>query len=212
LRKVNRLGGYPATVATSEPLPDPERDRTDVLGPHPRREATEAEAQALASAVRVRILRLCLGEHLTNKEIAQRLGRDPASVLHHVRRLVDTGFLEALPPRRGSRGAREIPYRSTGKSWSLRVGNAAGTDAMVEAFLEELSEAGGELVDAARFGVRLRPEDLAEFSQRISAVFDEFARRPHDPEGRWWSVFFAVHPDRRGGTDAQEDQDVEREP
>lgn len=198
-------------MATSEPLPDPERDATDV-GPHQRRQATEAEAQALASAVRVRILRLCLGEHLTNKEIAQRLGRDPASVLHHVRRLVDTGFLEALPPRRGSRGSREIPYRSTGKSWILSVGMAAETDAMLEAFLEELSESGGEFVDAARFGLRLRPEDLAEFSRRISIVFDEFARRPHDPEGKWWSVFFAIHPDRRGDTDVQEGQNLEREP
>lgn len=164
----------------------------------------------MASAVRVRILRLCLGEHLTNKEIAQRLGRDPASVLHHVRRLVDTGFLEALPPRRGLRGAREIPYRSTGKSWSVRVGKASENDAMLEAFLEELSEAGGELVDVARFGVRLRPEDRAELSRRISVVLDEFALRPHDPDGQWWSVFFAIHPDHRG-TDVQVDQNVEHD-
>jgi len=52
----------------------------------------------------MRILRLCLDDALTNKEIAQRLQRDPASVLHHVRTLVDTGFLEALPARRGRAG------------------------------------------------------------------------------------------------------------
>jgi DNA-binding transcriptional ArsR family regulator len=205
------LRHYPSTVATSEPLPDSEGDATEV-SPYQRRQATEAEAQALASALRVRILRLCLGEHLTNKEIAQRLGRDPASVLHHVRRLVDTGFLEALPPRRGSRGAREIPYRSTGKSWTISVGEAADTNVIVEAFLEELSEAGGKIVDAARFGVRLRPGDLAEFSKRITAVFDEFASRPHDPEGQWWSVFFAIHPDRRGAANVQQNQNVEHKP
>ena len=33
-----------------------------------------------------------------------------------MRRLVDTGFLAALPVRRGTRGAREIPYEATGKS------------------------------------------------------------------------------------------------
>src|SRR3954452_12191504 len=87
----------------------------------PRRPATDAEARALASAVRLRILRLCYSEALTNKELAARLGRNPATVLHHVRTLVDTGFLEALPARRGTRGSREVPYRATGKSWLMDV-------------------------------------------------------------------------------------------
>ena len=97
----------------------------DPLG---RPRATDAEARALASTLRMRILRVCLNEPRTNKEIAERLGRDPATILHHVRRLVDTGFLEALPPRRGARGSREIPYVATGKSW--RVQTPAGTRAI----------------------------------------------------------------------------------
>jgi len=86
-----------------------------------RRQATDDEARAMASALRLRILRLCLDEPLTNKQIAERLGRDPASVLYHVRRLVRTGFLVPEPARRGARGAREVPYRATGKSWVLEV-------------------------------------------------------------------------------------------
>ena len=38
-----------------------------------RRPATEREARALASSLRLRILRLCLDRPLTNKEIAARL-------------------------------------------------------------------------------------------------------------------------------------------
>lgn len=186
-------------MAESEPLPFPGQDAREKPV---RRQATEAEARALASAVRMRIIRLCHGEALTNKELARRLDRDPASVLHHVRRLLDTGFLEALPERRGTRGAREIPYRSTGKSWTLSIGEGGdrvhGTDAMLHAFLDELAEAGGELTDVARLGLRLRPEDREEFGRRISAVLDEFAARPPDPDGEWWSVFFAVHRDYRG--------------
>src|SRR5439155_18198906 len=68
-----------------------ETERSD-LG---RRPATEAEARALASGIRLRILRLCLDRPLTNKEIAERLDANPATVLHHVRKLVDTGFLAA---------------------------------------------------------------------------------------------------------------------
>jgi DNA-binding transcriptional ArsR family regulator len=185
-------------MAASEPLPSEPGLSTG----HVRRRATEAEARALASALRLRILRLCYGEELTNKEIAQRLHRDPASVLHHVRRLVDTGFLDALPARRGTRGAREIPYRATGKSWTLDVRDAGpagrGKDAMLQAFLDELADAGGELVEASRLTLQLQPDDRNEFIQRIQAVLDEFANRPADPHGQWWSVFFAVHPDQRG--------------
>jgi predicted ArsR family transcriptional regulator len=88
-----------------------------------RRAATDEEARAIASPLRLRILRLCLDRPLTNKQIAQVLGRDPASVLYHVRTLVRTGFLVAEGERRGARGAREVPYRATGKSWVLDVGD-----------------------------------------------------------------------------------------
>ena len=87
-----------------------------------RRPATEAEARALASALRLRILRLCLDRARTNKELAKLLAVNPATMLHHVRTLVETGFLVAEDERRGSRGARELPYRATGKSWTLSVG------------------------------------------------------------------------------------------
>lgn len=170
-----------------------------------RRPATEAEAQALASSLRLRILRLCLDDELTNKEIAERLGRNPASVLHHVRRLVDTGFLTALPVRRGTRGSREVPYRATGKSWEISGSDSPdmqhSSTVMLEAFLVELAEAGGEIGDASRLGLRLNAEHRAEFTDRIGAVLDEFAARPPDPDGERWSVFFALHPDRRGRTD-----------
>jgi predicted ArsR family transcriptional regulator len=166
----------------------------------PRRTATDAEARALGSALRLRILRLCLGEALTNKEIAQRLGRDPASVLHHVRRLVDTGFLESAAERRGTRGAREIPYRATGKSWRLDIGTEqeANSDAMLEAFLQELEAAGGKLEETVRLGLRLRPEDRRDLVDRLVGILREFEAERQVPDGEWWSLFLAMHPDTRG--------------
>jgi DNA-binding MarR family transcriptional regulator len=209
---VNVPDSSPARERDPEPVPEhpPERGASATTV---RRPATEAEARVLASALRLRIIRLCLGQALTNKEIAQRLGRDPASVLHHVRRLVETGFLEALPLRRGSRGAREIPYRSTGKSWTLRIEDEVDhqhtSDAMLHAFLDELADARGELANAIRLGLRLRPDDRTELIRRISEVLDEFtSRTAYDSDesdesaGEWWSVFVAVHRDRRGAPPA----------
>jgi DNA-binding transcriptional ArsR family regulator len=165
--------------------------------PGPRRPATETEARALASSVRLRILRMTLDEPLTNREIAARLGRHPASVLHHVRTLVETGFLGAGEPRRGSRGSREIPYLATGKSWHLSMADddSAGRRAMVEAFIDESVAADTPLSKLVRTGLRLTDAELDDLYGRLFAVIDEYAHRQPAPDGRAWSLFLAVHPD-----------------
>lgn len=162
-----------------------------------KRRATDAEYRAIASSVRLRILRLCLSEALTNSEIAARLGRNPATVLHHVRTLVDTGFLAAEPARRGTRGAREVPYRATGKSWLMDIGDrpAPRRDPMLAAFLEEVAAVGEEQLLSSRLGLRLSPPDLAEFRTRLNRLLDEYARRPQDAAAPRWSVYVGMHPE-----------------
>lgn len=164
-----------------------------------RRPATEAEARTLASPLRLRILRLCLDVSLTNKEISERLGKDPASVLYHVRRLVRTGFLVAEDERRGTRGAREVPYRSTGKSWTLSIGESEdpriAASTMVEAFLQDATRAGFENVDATRLGLRLTPDEHEELTRRLAELVEEF--RVRGTTGAPWSLFIGMHPDDR---------------
>src|ERR1043165_9354697 len=119
-----------------------------------RRPATDAEAKALASGVRLRIIRLCLDRALTNKEIAERLDANAATVLHHVRTLVATRFLVPQEERRGPRGTREVPYLSTTKSWDLSLGDqvSATNRAMLDAFEQELAD---------RKSTRLNPSHVA---------------------------------------------------
>jgi predicted ArsR family transcriptional regulator len=162
-----------------------------------RRPAPDAEARALASAVRLRILRLCLDAPLTNKEIAARLGRNPATVLHHVRTLLDTGFLVAEPDRRGARGAREVPYRATGKSWLMDGAGGPGQrrDPALAAFLQVVA-AGGEVHrESTRLGLRLSAADRAELERRLHELLDSYARRPADPDGEKWSLYLGMHPE-----------------
>ena len=80
-------------------------------------QAAIERGRALASPLRLRILRLCRFEARTNKQLAELLGLNPGTMLHHVRTLVKTGFLRAEPERAGVQGAREVPYRATGASW-----------------------------------------------------------------------------------------------
>jgi DNA-binding transcriptional ArsR family regulator len=147
-----------------------------------RVDATPEQIRALASPVRLRILRLCATGERTNQELARRLERDPATILHHVRLLVATGLLEPATPRPGRRGAFEKPYRVTGLSWRLRFHAASraeqqvGTRAAWTAFLDEVQEAGGpEVTSWSRFFLHLDEEGLAALSGRLQAVLDEYA-------------------------------------
>lgn len=160
-----------------------------------RRTASDAEARALASAVRLRILRACFDEALTNKQIADRLGRNPATVLHHVRTLVETGFLVAAEPRRGARGAREVPYRATGKSWLTQIEQPQGRNAMLAAFLEDVAVVGEQRLDSSRVALRVDAEGLEEFRTRLLDLLDDFAGRPPPPAAQRWSLFVGIHPE-----------------
>lgn len=152
-----------------------------------------ARARALASPLRMRILRLCLHEPRTNKELAEELGLNPGSMLHHVRSLVATGFLEAAEPRRGARGAREVPYRATRRSWRTPVPGVGPI--LFETFLQETEGLAPDDISATRLGLKLTAENRAEMLAEFEAVFQRWASRPADPDGDPISLFFAEHPD-----------------
>ncbi len=129
-------------------------------GSRPRRDATPEEARALAHPDRLRIIRLTYDTALTNKELAERLGRNPGTTLYHLRMLVATGFVAPEASRRGARGATEVPYRSTGKSWTLDVGEPSDdlSAAVVDAFRSELLESPPESRRTSRLALRLTPQ------------------------------------------------------
>jgi DNA-binding transcriptional ArsR family regulator len=150
--------------------------------------------RALAHPLRLRILRLTLNQPLTNRQMADRLGRDPGTVLHHVRMLVRGGFLAAEPVREGRRGALERPYRATGKSWQVRITPSADhLVSVMDAVREEILEAGPDAtLSSMRLGVRLRPDDLAELRRRIRQLGDEFVGRDH-PDGEPIGILALAH-------------------
>jgi DNA-binding transcriptional ArsR family regulator len=160
-----------------------------------RRVATPAEIRALSHPDRLRIIRLTYDAELTNKELAERLGRDPASTLHHVRTLVKTGFIAPQEPRRGARGAKEIPYRSTGKSWTLDIGDATDDQALVvlDAFRTELLESPPEDRRWARLALRVSPERRADLEQRLFELVEEAASWGPEQGGEPYALFVALH-------------------
>jgi DNA-binding transcriptional ArsR family regulator len=147
--------------------------------PRTRTPATVREVKALGHPLRLRILRLAGRREMTNKQLADRLGKDPGTVLYHVRQLVDAGLLEPAEVRTGQSGALEKPYRSTGRSWwidgPLETSDVEISLAPLEAFEAELREAGPDSVQTfERFTLHLSHEDLVELDHRILAVLDEY--------------------------------------
>ncbi len=155
--------------------------------------AAQARIRALSSATRLRVLRLCAFESRTNKELAELLEVNPGTMLHHVRTLVQTGFLAAEPDRVGAQGAREVPYRATGLSW--RTAMPGGSLVMVETFLQQIAGLDPDALDITWLGLKLNAEHREELGRRLFEVISEFKERGPDPDGDPYSLFTVVHPD-----------------
>ncbi|MCU4672855.1 helix-turn-helix domain-containing protein [Microbacterium fluvii] len=160
-------------------------------------DATDAEARAraraLSSPLRLRVLRLCRFEARTNKELAELLEVNPGTMLHHVRALVDTGFLEAQPERAGARGAREVPYLATGRSWDAPMEDAP--QVLLETVRQQLAAADPERVMFGWLGLRLNAENKAELDRRVLALFDDYKDRGPDPDGEAYSLAVITSPE-----------------
>lgn len=160
--------------------------------------ATPEEFKAMAHPLRLRILRLCLHEALTNKQLADRLKLNPATVLHHVRLLAATGFLEVEEVRSGARGALEKPYRATGKSWTLSMprpeDEAVVNLAVVDAVRDELAESGPDDVRMfARLGPKLSAAAAEKLQKRLDELVKELFDQDDDPDGDQYGFLVVLH-------------------
>lgn len=156
-----------------------------------RRPATPAELKAVASPLRLRILQLCRLEPRTNRQLADAIGRNPATILHHVRRLVDTGFLAPQPARPGPRGSREKPYRATGLQRHLDLDAVDDVDTrpaisstILDAAREKILAAGpDDALLLSGVGARLDAAAVVELTARLQALVEELAEGSAPPPG-----------------------------
>lgn len=162
----------------------------------------QSRARALSSPLRLRILRLCLHESRTNKEIADILELNPATSLHHVRTLVTNGYLAPEEARRGNRGAKEVPYRSTKQSWGTRIPDAAPM--LVDTFLQEIEGLAPEEIQVIRVGLKLSEASRQEMMSRLRTVIEDYAMREPEEDGVATSLFLAHHLDITGSSAAKD--------
>ncbi len=167
----------------------------------PRRASPE-EVRALSHPLRLRILALCHGEAMSNKELAGRLHEKPATVLHHVRTLVRTGFLEPEEPRPGPRGSTLRPYRATDKSWTIDVGGPTETQstkraALDAAFAETRAVPGPELGPLLLFTLRASRQRLEKLIDHLADELDTADAETSDTDEPIWNVLITSYPASR---------------
>lgn len=152
-----------------------------------------AAARALSSPLRLRILRMCRFDARTNKELAAAFDMNPGTMLHHVRTLVETGFLQPQPERSGAQGAREVPYLATGRSWNAPLDNAPAL--IMETVRQQVALAAPDTVYFGWLGLRLNEARRDELHARLNALFAEYKDLEPDPDGQDYSLAVIVHPE-----------------
>lgn len=126
---------------------------------------------------------------------------NPGTALHHVRTLVEAGFLAAEEGRPGRRGTVEIPYRATGLSWETDFTGQGSL--MIRTFLDEIGQHDLDEVRMVRMGFKLSPERLEEMRSRIVDIALEYHRTPDDA-GEAHGFFLALHPEEPAAREAEE--------
>ena len=117
----------------------------------------DADGRALASVLRLRILRLCLDEALTNKEIADRLARTRRPRTTTCAAWPNAGSSRGSPSGPGPAALARCPTWRPASSWRTPIPPGGQDRLLIEAFLEEVAEADPRTVRSARLGLRLSP-------------------------------------------------------
>ena len=128
-----------------------------------------------------------------------RSGADPATVLYHVRRLINADLLVEEDPIPGPSGPQMPLYRATGRSWKLTAEQATGGQiqhnqvAMIDALRAEVAS-GPEPADRlVRLGFRINQDAATDLHDRIWAIVNEYADRAPDPDGTNYGLFVVLH-------------------
>jgi DNA-binding transcriptional ArsR family regulator len=154
------------------------------------------QLKALGHPLRLRVLET-LGagdsEHLTNRELASRLGVDPGHLHFHVRMLLRAGLIELAEAGHG----REKPYRAVART--VRVAPALlksdATSDLRAAMLDEVQRGWVEHGTSGKFRsaqvtARISPEQAVELIQALA----ERAREMEDQSQAPIVITTVLHP------------------
>jgi DNA-binding transcriptional ArsR family regulator len=168
---------------------------------------TMEQMKAVADPTRDRILGIIQQQPATAKQVADRLKMAPGTINHHLQVLEAAGLAKVVA-RRLIRGIVAKYYTRTARifeycfapdivdreSISLKILTGASSD-----LAEALASGEDHLVvmNASSPRMRLSPERVQAFDERLKALIDDFIHEPYDPNGEVYTLcaaFFKAPP------------------
>jgi DNA-binding transcriptional ArsR family regulator len=161
------------------------------------------QLKALGHPLRLRVLEM-LGQsddqHLTNRELAQRLGVDPGHLHFHVRMLLRAGLISLADGGHG----REKPYRAVAHTVRVApelVSSGLGTDVRAS-MLDDLQRAWGSFGASGKFRITQTTVRIpAERALRLIEDIAESVRDEETDDAEPLVITAFLHPVRTGDSD-----------
>ena len=162
---------------------------------------TFEQFKAISEPVRSRILGIIQNQPATAKQIAGRLGATPGAIGHHLRVLEEAGLAQIVA-RRLVRGIVASYYTRTARIFSYELpddikGGISGSLDIVDKARDELAEALATVkedpVRCESFPhVRLSPERVRHYSERLNALIDDLLHERPDPDGKVYGILTGI--------------------
>lgn len=163
---------------------------------------TQLQFKAVSDPVRSRILGIIQHRPATAKQIADQLGATPGAVGHHLH-VLETAGLAQVVARRIIRGIIASYYTRTARIFEFKfppdiTGEQLITLHLVSRMRDDISEALAEKGEAAVYSsshprVRLSPERVEVYRQRLADLVNDFIAEEPDPHGQVHSLFTTLY-------------------
>lgn len=135
-------------------------------------------------------------------EVANRIGRSPATVTYHLRRLLEAELIRVIEKRAAKRKPEAI-YGPTDERYELPAGKEvralrvkavqAGLRQAIRGW-ERASLKGSGSMQVIRAQVRLKPEDQKKLEAMLEAA-SRFAKENESPDGELHAWTSVIYPD-----------------
>jgi DNA-binding transcriptional ArsR family regulator len=160
-----------------------------------------AQFKAISHPTRTRILGIIQNQPATANQIADRLGKPPGTIGHHLQVLEDAGLAQVIA-RRLVRGIVARYYTRTARMFKFDLpaevlgDMSPSLDILTTArneLVETLAATGADACISAGFPhACLTPERAHEYDQRLRAIMQDFLREPTDPNGQIYGLSTAL--------------------
>lgn len=175
--------------------------------------AGDAQIRAYVHPTRMTILALLAEEKQSVSGVARRLGVHPANLTHHFKLLEKTGLIRLVEKRDTGKNLEKY-YRAVAYQFSVAP-NASMDEkrALVLAILRDnltaaLQSLKYEAEERAVLGllktVRVKPDDLARFSEKLFALAEAFTALDSESGTLCYSLNMSLYPTQAGDQPAQE--------